>query len=258
MYDPTGAGWIKHTMYGTSRLLQLLGPKACRSGEARNFFLEVRVFEVSRAVLFSESSFLVTPPWLALINHLRCESEIVHPKEALLDVMSHCADLCSRALEVTESLCSQNLTVQDICKLDALAIEGLGMRVALSQIEETILLWKCSLREDYQLIVAWVYHAAISIYLSGIYDYGSIWRKNHVVTPVLCKFDICRHVDTIISLSIWALENSNLSGLLFLCPLRIAGARAWTCEQKLRIGKALMLIGRSFKVVEVFSFELGL
>ncbi|KAG9694155.1 hypothetical protein KCU95_g5884, partial [Aureobasidium melanogenum] len=32
MYDPTGQGWIKHTMYGTSKLVQLLGPEAFRSG----------------------------------------------------------------------------------------------------------------------------------------------------------------------------------------------------------------------------------
>ena len=96
MYDPTGQGWIKHTMFGTSKILELLGADACRTGEARDFFLEVRVFEVSRAVLFTSSTILAQPAWVELSKELWAGTEGWHPKEALLDLMIQCSDLASR------------------------------------------------------------------------------------------------------------------------------------------------------------------
>ena len=103
MVDQTGAGWIKHTMYGTSKVLQHLGPAAFRSAEARSAFLEIRIFEVSHALLFTEPTFLATPPWVALTAELCAYAEDWHPKEALLDIVIQCSDLSCRCVNALSS-----------------------------------------------------------------------------------------------------------------------------------------------------------
>lgn len=95
IHDPTGSGWIKHTMSGTSKLLEVLGSEACRSGDLRCFFFETRMFEIGRAVLFSERCFLAAPAWLAL-NEMRSTGESGRFEDAVMEIMIRCSCLCSR------------------------------------------------------------------------------------------------------------------------------------------------------------------
>lgn len=92
MIDPTGEGWITHTMHGTSRLLELLGSDACRFGEMKTVFLEMRVFEVSRALLFQAPTFLASPQWQQVDAHDEFDAAL----DSMLRIMAQCADLCAR------------------------------------------------------------------------------------------------------------------------------------------------------------------
>lgn len=98
MYDATGDGWIRHMLYGTSRLLQLISPEGCSQGAGRVFYLEARIFEVARSMLFSQESFLTMPPWRSLAQKiwLGPYAKDWTPLESLLDVASVVADLCIR------------------------------------------------------------------------------------------------------------------------------------------------------------------
>jgi hypothetical protein len=98
MYDDTGHGWLWHMLSGTSKILQLLGPERCRTGASREFFLEVRIFEIARAILFSERSFLSQNPWTDLMKDIWAEDYINDwsPRERLLDIMTLVSDLCVR------------------------------------------------------------------------------------------------------------------------------------------------------------------
>jgi len=98
MYDVTGEGWIKHILYGTSQILQLRGPEAHLTGRGRSFFLAVRVFEVSRSLIYSQPSFLEEKPWKNLMDKIWEGTLIVdwHPKEALFDLMLECSELSQR------------------------------------------------------------------------------------------------------------------------------------------------------------------
>src|ERR1700749_492119 len=97
MLEPSETKWEIHFQYGTSRLLQLLGPQWCLHGNGRESFLTFRIFEISRALIFNESTFLAEPPWLHLVHILRTDfGEMSHPKEALYDLMICCSSLRSR------------------------------------------------------------------------------------------------------------------------------------------------------------------
>lgn len=64
MYDTSGIGWNAHMGFGTSVLLQLMGPTSFKSPQSIAIYREIRLFEISRAALFSQHTILATPQWL--------------------------------------------------------------------------------------------------------------------------------------------------------------------------------------------------
>ena len=95
MYDASGDGWVKHFLYGTSKMLQIRGPEAHLSGKGRSFFLIVRVFEICRSLIYSDPSFLWEDGWISLMNKLWDDPTTTdwHPREALIDLMISCSSL---------------------------------------------------------------------------------------------------------------------------------------------------------------------
>ncbi len=95
MYDVSGEGWIKHIQYGTSKLLQFRGPAQHLTGKGRRFFLTVRIFEISRSLIYSNETFLAQKEWRTLMSHMWLGERVRewHPKEALYDLMISCSAL---------------------------------------------------------------------------------------------------------------------------------------------------------------------
>jgi hypothetical protein len=83
-------------MYGVARLIDLNGPDAFNSAEVRSLYREVRIFEITRAVLLSQSTALTQSSWLSFNHKLLANRESSHPKEAIFDLMLSCADLSRR------------------------------------------------------------------------------------------------------------------------------------------------------------------
>jgi hypothetical protein len=97
MIDSSEKNWEKHFLYGTLHLLRAQGPECCRSGRGRERFLALRIFEISRTLLYNEPTFLSDPKWTMLAQYLREESvEAWHPKEAMYDLMLSCSVLSLR------------------------------------------------------------------------------------------------------------------------------------------------------------------
>lgn len=98
MYDVTGEGWVKHILYGTSKILQLRGPEAHLTGSGRSFFLTIRVFEICRSLIYSERTFLSEENWMDLMRRVRYEHKSIglHPKEELFDLIIACSSLSHR------------------------------------------------------------------------------------------------------------------------------------------------------------------
>lgn len=98
MYDETGNGWARHMLGGTSLLLGAIHPNDCNSGLIHDFLIEIRNFEIFRAMLFAENTFLAQPTWREYSRGLWSENSADDwtPKESLLDLMTLIADLCVR------------------------------------------------------------------------------------------------------------------------------------------------------------------
>lgn len=107
------------------------------------------------------------------------------------------------------------------------------------------------------MALAKAFFAATSIYLSGNYDYDmQLWQSLNIPIPILPLEDVTKHFDTIILFSRAALKGSNLSPLLFLFPLRVAGARAREIKQRQAVAEMLCRVKKDFVVAEAFLTEL--
>jgi hypothetical protein len=95
MVDATGDGWLKHILYGTSKIIQLRGPNAHLTGRGRSFFLTFRLFEICRSCFFPEPTFLAQDSWTSLMDRM-WEGDLAaewHPKESLLNLLISCSSL---------------------------------------------------------------------------------------------------------------------------------------------------------------------
>jgi hypothetical protein len=66
MRDHTGTNWLAHFMNGTGTLLRLQGPSLLEPQDKETehrqvFFFSMRIFEISRALIYTDTTFLVTP-----------------------------------------------------------------------------------------------------------------------------------------------------------------------------------------------------
>jgi hypothetical protein len=95
MNDSTGEGWLQHLIHGTSQALIASGPSTCVSGPCRRFFTESKIFEVCRAIVFNQPTFLAEEKWMALSASLRASSMNSPQKalDSLLDIVVMCASL---------------------------------------------------------------------------------------------------------------------------------------------------------------------
>jgi Fungal specific transcription factor domain len=275
MFDNTGDGWMKHIFYGTSRILQIRGPKAHLTGPGRSFFLTVRLFEICRSCFYPEPTFLREASWISLMDRM-WEGDLAkewHPKENLLDIMISCSSLGHRSCPLTilcvhhlltlgrmVVLLNPNSTHDQILEeaLHHLASEGISLRNALSRWLESFKAWMdldSAREEDPRSTLANIYFHAISIYLSGLFDYR--YQFNQILSASLPSEKIQIHVREILHHTGVALKTTRLAGILFFFPLRVAGARAKTLVQRAVILAMLDRISeRSFVVAQAFSEDL--
>ncbi|KIN06342.1 hypothetical protein OIDMADRAFT_176424 [Oidiodendron maius Zn] len=258
MRDKTGDGFVKH-LSGTSSLLRLRGPEAHISGPGRSFFLTVRVFEICRSLIYSEPTFLCHPEWISLMMEIKREdiNNTLHPKERLLDLMTECSSLSHRVRSLIRPA-STDTIIDPKSSLVELAAEGLLIRSALDNWYIDFMKWSTdfdTLEQNFQSILAIIYFHAISIYLSGIFDYHS--QFNDMPTPALSQPVIQGHVNMILTKTTIAMKTTNLSPLLFFFPLRVAGARVTSILEAGFILELLQEISnRSFPVAEAFTEDL--
>ena len=82
-------------VHGTAKALVASGPHACQSGFGRRFFLEAKIFEVSRAIVFNQPTFLVSNEWMVLSSSMRVNmpNAFCRLMDELLDIIALCAAL---------------------------------------------------------------------------------------------------------------------------------------------------------------------
>ncbi|KAJ6092600.1 hypothetical protein N7486_007889 [Penicillium sp. IBT 16267x] len=239
MHDVTGEGWVKHFLYGTSKMLQLRGPEAHIAGSGRSFFL--------------------TPEWMSLTTKIWNEDDNNHwhPKELLFDLMIACSSISDRVWDLLKpgSNCPDMLLHRALLEL---AAEGFVVRSSLANWYANFQKWSVDTgTPEYNpnSVLATIYFRAISIYLSGIYDYRTQFNK--IPTPTISQAVVQNHVDEILRTTEISLKTANLAAVLFSFPLRVAGARVTTARETDSICAMLGEISmRGFVVADAFTADL--
>ena len=153
--------------------------------------------------------------------------------------------------------------------LTSLANEGLQLRSALLSWKIAANTWEESLQlrtrspgltmrsADTQMLLGQTFYSAISIFLSGVYDYHiHHWDEKSIACPILPNIAVKDHLETILELTAQALGTTQLAGLLFLFPLRVAGARARSATHREEIKRLLRMVEEPFVVAKTFSTDL--
>jgi hypothetical protein len=101
--------------------------------------------------------------------------------------------------------------------------------------------------------VAWMYYHALSIYLSGVFDYT---LSEVCAIPSLRDEEITVHLEGILKRSDEALQQSQTSRVFLLLPLRIAGNRCRNWKQCQEVLKRIDILRGQFAVATAFRTEL--
>ncbi|KAK1970976.1 hypothetical protein LY78DRAFT_626758 [Colletotrichum sublineola] len=257
MQDPSGQKWLQHMVFGTSQALVASGPAACNSGTMRTFFVQARSFEVCRSIIFNQASFLAAPEWIDLTDRLSTSNvaTLHDPLGELLKLIVLCSALRARTAEFIESTSGHPNAESCFLEAMSLATEGFNLREALEGWKDSAV-FPPERREE--MLLSTVYYSATSIYLSGNYDYELVhWQAMGVGVQVLEPVEVAKHVDAIILTVKEAMRTSSLSPLLFLFPLRIAGARAKQRWQQCLVKELLQEIRKKFIVADAMLTELA-
>ncbi|KAG5953544.1 hypothetical protein E4U53_005006 [Claviceps sorghi] len=281
MNDATGHGWQRHIIHGTCMALQASGPSSCRSAAGFAFFTHARIFEISRTILYNETTFLSEPAWLALSRESRSGGEYSSsPLDSLLDIMVMCSDLRVRGATLSHRI---RLSPSWTPTTEAMAVSNAGFKL-----REALESWRSAYlptppaahnglatnppEQDIQqspptrgpsvhdpnTLLSHVFHASISIYLSGIFDYHlPQWQTLCLPVPTLTHDTITHHVRDIVVQAGTALDSTSLSPLLFLFPLRIAGARCRHEGQRNAVRRLVARIAKEYAVGSTIEADLS-
>ncbi|KAF5588100.1 hypothetical protein FPCIR_7291 [Fusarium pseudocircinatum] len=205
MTDETGEGWIQHLVHGTSKALVAAGPTSCQSGHGQRFFTEIRIFEVCRAIIFNEPTFLAKADWRCLTRKMRAKEQgDSDPLDELLDLIISCSTLRVRAISLLYHSDADSFDVtKHLDEAFAVAQEGFRLRQSLVD-------WEAKDQPPKQKPVentsgsfsalTRAFFAATSIYLSGVFDYEiPYWQDNGIVAPNLSEEEIQMHVVNILT-----------------------------------------------------------
>ena len=108
-------------------------------------------------------------------------------------------------------------------------------------------------RSAQDISVAWMYYHALSIYLSGVFDYT---LSEVCAIPSLRDDEITVHLDGILKRSDEALQQSQTSRVFLLLPLRIAGNRCSSWRQCQEVLNRIDVLRDRFAVASAFRTEL--
>ncbi|KZL65451.1 C6 finger domain-containing protein [Colletotrichum tofieldiae] len=257
MQDASGQKWLQHMVFGTSQALVASGPATCTSGTMQTFFIQARIFEVCRSIIFNQASFLAAPEWISLTDSLANTNVVTahHSLDELLKLVVLCSALRPRTAEFIQFISACSDPESSLAEALSLTHEGFDLREALEA-------WKVSavfpLERREEMLLSTIYYSATSIYLSGNYDYDlDRWHKFGLGVPTLDLMEIAKHFDSIVLTVEEALKASSLSPLLFLFPLRVAGARANQRWQQDIVTELLQEVRKQFVVADAMLMELG-
>lgn len=267
MRDHTGENWLAHFLNGTGTLLRLQGPDFLghqdkRAEHCQTFFFSARIFEISRALIYTRPTFLAAPEWSTAIEaYWTRHVDTWTPKEILFDMLPRFVDLAMRTLDfVDQAEINERPGPEQDQRASSLAQEGLLLRSVLLHLYMDSLLPASLDNQDksLEILLASVYYHTISIYLDGVFSYHMPFTAAHApASPILDRTAIGDHVANILNLSQELLAQGT-AGILLFFPLRVAGARASNHGLQTKILILLhTIVQRGFMVASSFVEDLN-
>ncbi|RHZ43940.1 Zn(II)2Cys6 transcription factor [Aspergillus thermomutatus] len=247
MADPSGEGWAKHMLSGTSKLLQLAGPGQKMSTPRQMFFELFRVLEASRTLLYGATSILPELEWL---HSPRDESSATTDQdglETMLSLMIRTSTFSARFFDLVHGVQDPDLPL-----IHALGLEGLEIQRSIYEWHNRAIILLDQVANADFLQLAFVYSHALLIFLSNNYNYYPYW--SHRQAPRLSHWETDYHVDAILEQADRILTASDIPGVLLFFPLRVAGSRAKDGMQRARI---LGMLDRVWKNGFMVSKRIG-
>ncbi|KAJ5976562.1 hypothetical protein N7481_010269 [Penicillium waksmanii] len=236
--DDSGQGWVKHMLYGTSKMLQLAGPSDCMSMARRIFYDLFRILEASRALLFDEETILSQECWLRLQNSLSRNATRWEPLEEIITLMIQASAFSLRAGAIIDKIPEGERFTDPSVAL--IAAEGLDVQGKIYNWHTKALLQLVQDGSNEYSKLALLYYHALLIFLSGNYDYFTYW--DNIPAPVLSPAEVSEHLSSILYLSGEVLRHSKIPGVMLFFPVTVAGARARTVDQQSEILNLLSLV----------------
>lgn len=250
MVDPSGAGWAKHMLSGTSQLLQLTGPQLEMSVLRKTFFELFRVLEANRAVLYGDGTMLSLPDWLAL-QQIQTSSRAADYWASLDGILSlmiqtsafnfryDAKDYFLVLFVYSLSRFFENAQIMANTDKSDPFIEQLGTEGI--EIQDSLFKWRreavaqsaCEKSPNSGYHHALAYYHALLIFLFNSFDYYP--HLNLKRAPRLSQLEIDHHVESILEHADYVVDQSGGSGVLVFFPLRVAGTRVKTEVQRARI-----------------------
>ncbi|KAL3470870.1 hypothetical protein BJX99DRAFT_267174, partial [Aspergillus californicus] len=236
--DKSGDGWIKHMLYGTSKMLQLAGPSMVKSRLRRGFLDLFRVLEASRSLLYHEETILSQECWIELQKNLCSTKDIPwQPMDGILNLMIETSAFNLRSGAMMESIPESERHTDPSMTL--IAAEGLIIQSSLYNWHtEALLYLSQNVTDDYFSLSLFYYHALI-IFLSGNYDYYPYW--DNIPAPILSPDEVADHVNAILDIAEQLVSRSRLPGVMLFFPFIVAGNRVRRDDHRTKL---LSLIDR--------------
>ncbi|KAJ5359737.1 uncharacterized protein N7496_012150 [Penicillium cataractarum] len=240
MVDSSGDGWAKHMLYGTSQLLQAAGPNQAISHSRKAFLGIFKIFEANRAILYSEETILSRLDWTSAYQmnaHIP-----LHDWDSLgpiSSIMVQISTFNNRFFNYIPKVAS--FDIRDPI-LDHLGFEAFGIQRDLFELHGQITNSSLGDPRNLHFRQALPYYHATLLFLFNTFDYYGCWNLDY--SPYLSRDDIGQHVDQILHQAGILLNSHGESGILLIFPLRVAGTRAETDDQRSAV---LVLLDCIFK-----------
>ncbi|KAL2846357.1 hypothetical protein BJY01DRAFT_263330 [Aspergillus pseudoustus] len=252
MVDPSGEGWAKHMLSGTSKLLQLAGPGDTMTASRRTFFNVFRVLEATRAIIYGHNTILSMPSWMSLQLQLSLQTTGWSAMDEMISLMIQVSSFSARFFESIPYL--ESLDTGAL--VDALGREGL-------EVQSSIYAWhdKAMLEFGSGELVDAEFHLALAcchtllLFLSNNYNYYPFWHDKP--SPRLPQDKPRGHVKSILHHAEHILNTSDVSSVLLIFPLRVAGTQAESGMRARILGLLDGVFARGFVVARRIQDDLN-
>ncbi|KAJ0419179.1 hypothetical protein BJY00DRAFT_314248 [Aspergillus carlsbadensis] len=244
MVDPSGEGWAKHMLSGTSKLLQLAGPENGMTGSRRTFFDVFRVLEATRAIIYGHNTILAAPGWVDLQRETSSQiTTCWKGMDEILSLMIRVSTFSARFFESTPKIASSESSTL----VDDLGREGLAIQSSIyAWHDEAMLKLQPGDNKHSVLHLALACYHTLLVFLSNNYNYYQFWHDTPA--PRLSRNDINHHVESILQHADHILKASDISTVLLLFPLRVAGTHAESGTRFRILGLLDAIFARGFVV----------